>query len=292
MGRPLANTRAYVLDGHLQPVPAGVPGELYIGGDCLARGYLNRPDKTAEKFIPDPFNEKLGARLYGTGDVVRYLSEGNLLFMGRHDRQVKIRGFRIELGEIEATLRTHPYVQDAIVLLRDDGHREKQLVGYVLSSSESDDKDIPGILLTYLREKLPGHMIPRAVVKMNAWPLSAHGKIDQRALPPPAITALEGDADFVAPETAIEQQVTEIWEEVLGVHPISVTANFFALGGHSLLATRVVYLIDEQFKINSPLRNIFEAPTIAGLSSTIEATIIEEVENLTEDEVREMLTLS
>ncbi|MBW4632889.1 MAG: amino acid adenylation domain-containing protein [Iphinoe sp. HA4291-MV1] len=276
IGRPLANTQVYILDCHLQSVPIGVPGELYIGGAGLARGYLNRPELTLEKFIPNPFenskfkiqNSKFN-RLYKTGDKARYLPDGNIEFLGRIDQQVKIRGFRIELGEIEALLSQHPSVQEAVAIAREDQPGNKQLVGYVVPNSE------PGVSTTelrnFLKEKLPEYMVPSAVVSLEKMPLTPNGKVDRRALPAPDMKLSLKD-NFVPPSDILELQLVQIWEQVLDVHPIGVRDNFFDLGGHSLLAISLMARIQQQFGKNLPLAALFQVGTIEHLASLLRAS--------------------
>jgi amino acid adenylation domain-containing protein len=268
IGRPIANTKVYVLDGDLRPVPIGVAGELYTSGDGLARSYLNRPELTAEKFIPCPFGDQPGARLYRTGDRVRWLPGGEIEFLGRHDHQVKLRGFRVELEEIEATLRRQPAVRDAVVVVREESDGDKRLVAYVALDSEA--------LLTAtdlrrcLKDELPEYMVPQAFVLMEEFPLTPNGKIDRRALPAPYAAQAGGSETYVAPQTDTEKSVTGIWTNVLGLEPIGVNDNFFELGGHSLQATRVVSQLREAFQMELPLRSFFEAPTVAGVAALIE----------------------
>ena len=275
IGRPIANTQVYLLDDQLQPVPIGVPGELYIGGDGLARGYLNRPDLTALAFIPNPFSDKPGARLYKTGDLARYLADGNIEFLGRVDNQVKIRGFRIELGEIEAALLQHPDVREAVVIVREDIPGDKRLVAYVVPKVEAvQEAALPtvGELRSFLLAKLPDYMVPGAFVFLEAMPLTPNGKIDRRALPAPDTSHRELEDKFVAPNTPTEEILAAIWAEVLGLQLVSINDNFFELGGHSLLATQIISRIREAFSIELPLRHLFEAPTIASLSHSIETS--------------------
>ncbi|TMJ07570.1 MAG: amino acid adenylation domain-containing protein, partial [Bacillati bacterium ANGP1] len=242
IGRPIANTETYVLDAHLQPLPVGVAGELYIGGDGVARGYRGRPEQTAEKFIPDPFSKEPGARLYKTGDRARYRPDGNIEFLGRLDDQVKIRGFRIELGELEAVLGSHPGVREAVVLVREDVPGDRRLAGYLVAAQ----KPGPSLneLYGFLRDRLPGHMIPNLVV-LDALPLTPNGKVDRRALPAPDQVRPEPEESFEGPRNAVEEVVAGIWSKVLGVDRVSRYDNFFDLGGHSLLAMRVVAGLEE-----------------------------------------------
>ncbi len=264
IGRPITNTQVYLLDSHLQPVPIGVPGELYIGGDGLARGYLNRPDLTEEKFLQNPFSDEPGTRLYKTNDLARYLPNGNIEFLGRIDNQVKVRGFRIELGEIEAVLAQHPSVKEAVVTARKDISGNKSLVAYIVSHQEQ--ASTIDELRRFLKQKLPDYMVPGAFVVLEALPLTPNGKVDRRALPAPDQIRKEPEETFVAPRNELELQLTQIWEKVLGVHPISVKDNFFDLGGHSMLAARLFAQIEKKLGINLPLANLFQAPTIEELA--------------------------
>jgi amino acid adenylation domain-containing protein len=285
IGRPIANTQIYVLDSHLQPVPIGVVGELYIAGVSLARGYLNRADLTAEKFIPHPFSNEPGARLYKTGDLARYLPDGAIEFLGRADNQVKIRGYRIELGEIESALGEHPLVRHATVLAREDGRGDKKLVAYVVPQEFS--APTTSELTAFLKQKLPQQMIPSAFLLLDALPLMANGKIDRRALPAPNQSRPELEQSYQAPRTPVEQAVAEIWAEVLKVKEIGVHDNFFDLGGHSLLATQVISRVRGGFQVNMPLRTLFEMPTIAELSNAI---LTQQAVTLNNTEVAGILT--
>ncbi|HLW48923.1 MAG TPA: amino acid adenylation domain-containing protein [bacterium] len=258
IGRPIANTEAYVLDAHLQPAPIGVPGELYVGGAGLARGYLGRPDLTAERFIRHPFSTDPDARLYKTGDRGRRLPDGTFEYLGRLDDQVKLRGFRIELGEIEAVLREHPEVRDAAAVLRDDAAGEKRLLAYVVPRNGAAPNT--EVLWRFLRTKLPEYMVPAAVVPLESLPLTTSGKVDRRSLPPHEIAASR--PGYVAPETPTEDALARIWEAVLGVHPVGVADNFFDLGGHSLLAVRLVAAIERELGKRLPLSALFEEATV------------------------------
>jgi amino acid adenylation domain-containing protein len=273
LGRPIANTEVFVLDPYLRPVPIGVPGELYVGGDGLARGYHKRPELTAERFIPHPFRADPGARLYRTGDLVRYLADGNLEFLGRLDQQVKLRGFRIEPGEIEAVLTRHPAVREAVVVM------EEEPSGVVLEEETSGDKRLvayfvlrqtpgPSVseLRSLLRAWLPEYMVPAAFVPLGALPLMPSGKLNRRALPSPESVRPEFDNGFVAPRSLVEARLAEIWTSVLGIEPVGVHDDFFALGGHSLSATQVISRLRTTFQVDLPLLTLFEAPTIAGLA--------------------------
>ena len=268
IGRPIANVKVYTLDTHLQPVPVGVAGELHIGGDGLARGYLNRPELTSERFIVSPFSDEPGARLYKTGDLVRYLPDGNIEFAGRIDNQVKVRGFRIELGEIEASLGQHPGVLDAVVIASGDDLAGKQLVAYVVA----DHKKRPSLneLHKFLKGNLPDYMVPAVFVFLEALPLTPNGKVDRRALPSPEQDSADRKGTFVAPCTPEEDVLAGIWAEILGYEQVSVDDNFFHLGGHSLLATRAITRLCEVFKIDLPLQTLFEHPTVEELAEKIE----------------------
>ncbi len=267
IGRPIANTQVYVLDSNLEPVPMGMPGELYLGGDGLARGYLRRPELTVEKFIPNPYSHNPEARLYKTGDLARYLPDGNVELIGRKDYQVKIRGFRVEPGEIEALLSQHPSVQQAIVLTREDSPGDKRLVAYVLPRREQTPA--ASDLRNFLKSKLPQYMIPSAIVMLESLPLSPNGKVDRKALPVPDEIRSESENGFVAPRDPVELQLTKIWERLLGSQPIGVKDNFFDLGGHSLLAVRLIAQIEKAFGKNLPLATLFQAPTIEQLASAL-----------------------
>ncbi|MGN9810962.1 amino acid adenylation domain-containing protein [Micromonospora sp. BQ11] len=266
MGRPITNVEVYVLDAYLQPVPVGVPGELYIGGVGVTRGYLNRPELTAEYFVANPFGEP-GSRLYRSGDLVRYLPEGAIEFVGRVDHQVKIRGFRIELGEIENALLQHPQVRTCAVLVLPDGSGQR-LVAYV--EPEQGAGDLGEALRTYLGEKLPRHMVPSAFVCLETLPLNRNGKLNRRALPLPEETSAAPLAEGALPRTKTEALLATIFEQVLGRTPIGIFDDFFTLGGHSLLAVQVVARIRHTFDIEVPVRVIFEQPTIAQVAVELE----------------------
>jgi amino acid adenylation domain-containing protein len=267
IGRPIARTRLYLLDARMQPVPVGVPGELYIGGEGVARGYLGRPALTASRFVPDPFGGTAGARLYRTGDRVRRRADGVLEFLGRLDDQVKVRGYRIEPGEIEAVLRRHPAVRGAAVVVRADGG-EPRLVAYVESADPSSVP--PAELREHLRGALPAHLVPAAFVALAHLPLTTNGKLDRRALPAPA--EAHADADAVArPRTPAEELLAELWAELLGAGRVGADENFFDLGGHSLLATRLLARVAAAFGVELPVRAVFEAPTVTALAARIEA---------------------
>jgi acyl carrier protein len=301
IGRPIANTRAYVLDRRMRAVPVGVAGEIYLGGAGLARGYLNRPELTAERFVPHPFSTEPGGRLYRTGDVGRYRADGELEYLGRADQQVKVRGFRIELGEIEATLSAHPQVRETVVvaLASEAGSGDKRLVAYVVGEAGRTPR--AGELREYLLGRLPDYMVPSAFVMLDALPLTPNGKVDRRALPAPDASRDALSAGYVAPRSAAEQVMAELWSEVLGVERVGVQDNFFELGGHSLLATQVVSRTREALQCEVPLRKLFELPTVAGLVEHVAqqlggvevaeevASTYNELKNLSEEEVRKLL---
>ncbi len=266
IGRPLANERVYLLDAALRPVPIGATGELYIGGAGVARGYWRRPELTAERFIDSPF--RAGDRLYRTGDVCRWLSDGRIDYQGRNDFQVKIRGFRIELGEIEAKLAALPGVKEAVVLAREDVPGQKSLVAYYLHDDQAPSPAID-VLRSRLQMQLPDYMVPAAFVRLEAWPLTSNNKIDRKALPAPEDGALGSARAYVAPRTPIEEVLVDIWRELLGVERIGVRDDFFDLGGHSLLAMRAISAIRDALGITVPLRAFFESPTIEHLGRTL-----------------------
>ncbi|HEY0734967.1 MAG TPA: amino acid adenylation domain-containing protein, partial [Herpetosiphonaceae bacterium] len=269
IGRPIHNSQMYVLDQHLCPTPVGIPGELYIGGDCVARGYLNRPELTAEKFIADPFSATPGARLYKTGDLARYLANGDIAFMGRIDHQVKVRGFRIELGEIETTLQQHHGVGECVVIVREDKPGDKRVVAYVVAAHHADVTSAD--LLEFLRDKLPEYMVPSALVMLHAMPLTPNSKVDRRALPAPTSTDRETKRTIVEPRTQLEAQLASLWADLFGLDRVSTDDHFFALGGHSLLAIRLTAQIKAAFGLDLPLRDLFSSPTVAGCAQAIEA---------------------
>jgi amino acid adenylation domain-containing protein len=262
IGRPVTNTQLYILDVNMRPVPIGVPGELYIGGIQVARGYLNREELTAQKFIPDPFSENPKARLYKTGDLVRFLSDGNIEFLGRIDFQVKIRGFRIELGEIEAVLGQHSSVREVVVLAREDIPGEKRLVAYVVPTSQSELRISK--LREFLLKKLPDYMVPAAFILLQALPLTPNGKIDRRSLQPPQWES-QSEMDFVAPRKELEKVVAGIWKELLQVRKVGIDDSFFELGGHSLLLVQAHQRILEVADRELSLTDMFRYPTIRTL---------------------------
>lgn len=277
IGYPIANTQIYVLDSHLQPVPVGVPGELHIGGIGLARGYYNRPELTAEKFIPNPFNsQQKSDRLYKTGDLVRYLSDGKLEYLGRLDYQVKIRGQRIELGEIEAVLQQHPKIKSCRVIAQNNRLNDQYIVAYIiLPEKPSQPENLHQKLHNFLAEKLPEYMIPSHFITLDDFPLTPSGKLDQQSLPK-AENPNQRISVYVPPQNPIEEKIVTIWQDVLKIEKIGIHDNFFELGGHSLLATRVNSRLRETFEMDIPLRTLFEKPTVSSLAqriSTMQMTI-------------------
>jgi amino acid adenylation domain-containing protein len=299
-GRPMANQRAYILDSQSQLVPVGVPGELHLGGVGLAWGYFNRPDLTAEKFVPNPFRPEAGDRLYKTGDLARWMADGNIELLGRMDFQVKIRGHRIELGEIIARLRNYRGVEGAVAVIREDEPGKKRLVAYVVLAGDSAPR-VPD-LRNFLTKTLPEYMVPSAFIILDALPLSPNGKVDRRALPAPEPTRPELEEAYVAPQSPVEQVVAKIWAEVLGVGQVGVHDNFFALGGHSLQATQVISRLQDAFELELPLRHLFESPTVAGLANKMEtfdgsaqkdivkiARVLIRLNELSEEEAKTML---
>ncbi|HEX8338906.1 MAG TPA: amino acid adenylation domain-containing protein, partial [Pyrinomonadaceae bacterium] len=274
IGRPIANTSLYLLDENLRPVPVGVHGELYVGGANLARGYLKRPALTAERFVPDPFSKGPGARLYRTGDVARYAPDGRIEFLGRNDQQVKIRGFRVELMEIEATLEQLPSVRQAVVLARDDAPGGKRLVAYVVPEGASELA--PGELRGHLRERLPDYMVPAAFIFLEEFPLNPSGKVNRRRLPAPDWSRPGLEDEFVAARTPVEELLAGMWAELLGLERVGAGDNFFELGGHSLLATQVVSRLSDIFKVDIPLRTLFESPVVASFAEAVTALMADE----------------
>ncbi|MBD6621136.1 AMP-binding protein, partial [Komarekiella sp. 'clone 1'] len=266
IGCPITNTQIYILDADLQPVPVGESGELYIGGAGLARGYLKRPELTREKFILNPFSSKVGARLYKTGDLARYLSDGNIEFLGRIDHQVKIRGFRIELGEIEAILGQHPDVYQTVVIAHENFPGDQRLIAYFVSHQQIPTNDE---LRRFLKQKLPDYMIPSSFVILDFLPLTSNGKVDRGGLPAPKQIRQEALATKVTAQDELELRLTEIWEKILGIQPIGVNENYFDLGGHSLLAVHLFTEIEKTLGENLPLSILYQAPTIEQLANTI-----------------------
>lgn len=268
IGRPISNTQIYLMDADLQLLPCGVPGELYIGGANLARGYFGKADLTAEKFIPDSCGNHEGARLYRTGDNAKYLRDGNIEFLGRVDHQVKIRGYRIELREVETEIEKCPSVKQAVVVVREDQSADKRLVAYVVKNSgnglaASEIKDI-------IKEKLPGYMIPSVIMALDTLPLTASGKVDREALPPPEI---QREEQVIMPRTPTEGKLAVILAELLGIEKVGINENFFDMGGHSLLATQLITRVRETFHVELALKVFFDRPTVAELAEFIDQEI-------------------
>jgi amino acid adenylation domain-containing protein len=268
IGRPIANTRAYILDRHLHPVPVGVAGELYVGGDGLARGYLHRPQLTSQHFIPDPFGREPGQRLYRTGDLCRWLPDGQIDFLGRIDHQVKVRGFRIELGEIESVLCEQAEVQQAVVVARADSAGHSRLVAYLVT--EGAQEISMERLRTALARQLPGHMIPSAFVTLSDLPLTAHGKIDRQSLPDPDTSRSKSGQPYVAPQTETEKTLTAIWARLLEVERVGIRDNFFMQGGDSLSAVRLMAEIEQATGAKIPLRALFQYGTVQKLAELVD----------------------
>jgi amino acid adenylation domain-containing protein len=267
IGQPIANTQIYLLDKHMQPVPVGVPGELYIGGMGLARGYLKQARQTAEKFVPHPFSAEPGERIYRTGDLARYRPDGSIDYLGRLDFQVKLRGQRIELGEIESVLQQYEAVQQGVVLVREESQGDKWLIAYIVVTSGKELKTLE--LRRYLQTHLPQYMVPSQFVTLDALPLTSNGKIDRRALA--KLEVQPGEArEIVLPRTSTETQMVELWEKMLKHSPVSIHDNFFEIGGHSLLATQMISRLRSSLGIELSLKSLFEAPTIASIAHQIE----------------------
>jgi acyl carrier protein len=247
VGRPIGNTRVYILDNAMQPVPPGVVGEIYLGGDGVACGYRNRPELTAERFVPDPFAGHPGARFYRTGDLGRYLADGTVVVLGRTDHQVKLRGYRIELGEIEAALTNLPDVSEAVVTMRKDRLGATCLVAYLATRDEA--RRNPGVLRTALRRRLPDYMVPSSFVFLATLPRTPNGKIDRAALPDPHELRMEVNPSFVAPATDTEQKIAGIWRDILALQRVGTVDGFFDLGGHSLQAVEVIAAIEQRFGV-------------------------------------------
>jgi amino acid adenylation domain-containing protein len=291
IGRSISNTQTYILDDRLQPLPIGIPGELYIGGDGLARGYLNRPDLTTERFIPSPHPQPLsqawerGARaegeggvragvdsprLYKSGDLARYLPTGEIEFLGRIDNQVKVSGFRIELGEVEIAMQQYPGVTEAVAIVREDLPGQKVLVGYFVAATGEDPNQISLDLRRWLKQQLPDFMVPNSLISVDAMPLTHNGKVDRKALPQPHAARLELTVTYVAPRSPIEQQIADLWAQVLNLPQVGIYDNFFELGGYSLLGIQVVSRLRQAFQVEILMSNLFQLPTVAALAERIE----------------------
>jgi len=268
IGRPVSNMQVYILDGRMEPVPAGLLGELYIGGPGLARGFLNRPDLTAESFVPNPFAREPGARLYATRDLGRHLSDGRIEYLGRVDHQVKILGYRVEPGEIEAHLNRHPKVRMGAVTAHEYGSDDRRLIAYVVPAAGSGE-GLAEDVRAFLRGRLPAHMVPTSIVVLSALPLTHSGKVDRRALPVPDSGVEQSTGGYVAPRTPTEEVLCGIWSEVLGVSQVGVEDNFFDLGGHSLLAIRLFSRVERAFGARIPLATLFRSPTVSGIAGQL-----------------------
>jgi amino acid adenylation domain-containing protein len=268
IGRPLPDLQVYLLDSHLQPVPIGVSGEMYVGGAGVARGYWQRDALTAERFIPHPFSPDAGARLYKTGDLARYLPDGNIEYLGRIDGQVNLRGFRIELGEIEATIGQCGEIRETVAIVREDIPGDRRIVAYVVPTALDRDGTVTQ-LRALLKQKLPEYMVPNAFVVMDALPLTANGKVDRRALPIPDASRRDLAASYVAPTNPMETQIVQIWSEILKLDKIGIHDNFFESGGYSLLGIQVISRLRQSFGIDLALRVLFELPTVSELANRI-----------------------
>ncbi len=269
IGRPVANTQIYLLDGSMNPVPVGVPGELYVGGAQVGAGYLNRPELTAERFVRDPFSKKPGAKLYRTGDLARYLPDGTIEYLGRADHQVKVRGYRIEPGEIEHALSGHPQVREAVVTAHKDRWGDQRLVAYIIC--ESDQVLTGAELQDFLKQELPEYMIPAAFMVLTELPRTSNGKVDRKGLPAPDFDQPDIAEAYLPAVTPTQRELVEIWQEVLGLSRVGIRDNFFALGGHSLLATRVIARVRRRYQVEVSLQQLFAAPTIEEMAETVDA---------------------
>ena len=278
IGYPIADTQVYILDAVQQPVPIGIPGELYIAGDGLARGYANAVELTAEKFVPHPHSAQPGDRMYRTGDLVRYLPDGSIEFLGRTDKQVKLRGFRVELGEIEAILNQHEQVRQVVVLARDEKVADgKQLIAYIVGAQGQSIK--PAELRDYVKEFLPDYMVPGAFVLLDNFPLTQNGKVDLSALPLPGELTREPEETYVAPRNAVEETIAGIWSQLLGVERVGVNDNFFNLGGHSIFAIQLLSRLNKAFNLDLQIRVIYDQPTLAALAIAIVQTQAEQADS-------------
>ena len=283
IGRPISNTQIHLLDPNMELLPCGIPGELRIGGANLARGYFGKPDLTAEKFLPNPFGNKPGTRLYRTGDFARYLRDGNIEFLGRADYQVKVRGYRIELREVEIEIEKSPLVKQAVVVVREEQTGDKRLVAYVVAAPCKQLK--ASEIREHLKEKLAAYIIPSAIVSLDEMPLTSSGKVDRLALPVPEI---KREPQGEMPGTPEEKLLASIMEELLGVSNIGAHENFFDLGGHSLLATQLITRVREAFKVELALRVLFERLTVAELAERIK----QEIESGQAVEVEEIVRIA
>ncbi|WP_373493782.1 amino acid adenylation domain-containing protein, partial [Aquiflexum sp.] len=273
IGKPIANTSIYILGSGDQPNPIGIPGELCIGGDGVGRGYLNRPELTSEKFVPDPFSEKKDAKMYRTGDLAKWLPDGNIEYLGRIDDQVKIRGHRIELGEIETVLQQHTGIKQSVVAVKQDNWGNDRLVGYVVCKDPFKRDD----LISFLSEKLPDYMVPQTWMELDTLPLTFNGKVNRKALPEPVVESFE-TSKFEPPKTKPEKQLAEIWEEILGVEKVGLNDDFFELGGHSLMAMRVIVALKQETGHSISIRDLFSNPTLKKLTEILSTKEIDNKE--------------
>lgn len=290
IGCPIDNAQIYILDEQLQQTPVGVPGELHIGGLGLAKGYLNRPELTAEKFIVHPFSDELGARLYKTGDLARWLPNGQIAFLGRIDHQIKIRGYRIEPGEIAALLDSLPAVQASVVIAREDTPGEKRLVAYIVPVPCA--RLSASLLRDMLAKRLPDYMIPAAFVQLDALPLTPNGKVNRSALPAPSATNTIKDDAVASPTTPAEIRLHALVVPLLGLQKVGVDDNFFLLGGTSMMGTQLIVLVNETFGVDVPLRTLFQVPTIRRLAAEIERRLLTMFETMSDEEIASLLQQS
>jgi acyl-CoA synthetase (AMP-forming)/AMP-acid ligase II/acyl carrier protein len=287
IGRPISNIQVYIVDDRQEPVPAGESGELLIGGAGVARGYLNLPELTAEQFVPDTLSSKPGARLYKTGDVGRFLPNGEIAFMGRIDEQIKIMGYRIEPHEISGVLDRHPSIEASCVSSCSSGLAEKRLVAYVVPAKDAHPR--PGELRTFLAEYLPDYMIPSTFVQVPELRVSLSGKLDRAALPEPSAANILEDESFEAPQSYIEERLSGFMTVLLGVDRVGRDDNFFNLGGHSLMGAQMGTKIRETFDVDLSLLSIFDHPTVREMSCEIEKLIHAKLASMSEDEARQIL---
>jgi amino acid adenylation domain-containing protein len=286
IGRPISNVQVYILDENLRQLPVGTPGELYIGGVGLSLGYRSRPELTAERFVPNPFSAQSGSRLYRTGDMAYFLPDGQIAFIGRSDDQAKIRGYRIETNEIASVLDRHPMIQASVVVAREDTPGEKRLVAYVMPKEDGQltDKGLREFLLA----TLPEYMIPAAFYRLDSVPLSASGKVDRNALPPPTQAQQLSDEDYVAPRTQVETRIASILATLLRLEKVGVNENFFLLGGNSLLGAQVIARVRDTFGVDLTLLSLFDHPTVSGLSAEIERLLVVKLAAMSEDEAERL----
>jgi len=287
IGSAIANTEVYILDESGNQVPIGTAGELHIGGIGVARGYRNRPQLTAQRFIPNRFNEKVSERLFRTGDRASFLPDGRIAFLGRIDEQVKVRGFRVEPNEVTATLNVHPCIQQSVVVAREVGPSDARLIGYLVLAPESHLT--LSALRAFLQARLPDYMVPAIFVRLEKLPLTPNGKVDRMSLPAPDESNTLREDAYAAPRTEMEKTVAGILERLLKLEHVDVEENFFSLGGHSLLGAQLIARLRDTFGIEMPLRVVFEAPTVAELSAEIERLLVTKLQAMSEKEVLRIL---